>query len=180
MGAQNQVIKPINGDPFIGMLETPVTSAPIVRASRERPFELGLLHCSESASQKISLCRAPPHRREQVAGFLSNLPAYRTGVSPLLRGVEIGLAHGYLLSGPFIKARPPPRLTATGRGRLLGRLVDTCFEPLLTEARPASLRSWALCARRSLRSWWAPCAPPSSCCCSLCACPSTAPCRSRG
>ncbi len=43
------------------MLETPVTSAPI------------------------------------VAGYLSNLPAYRTGVSPLLRGVEIGLAHGFFL-----------------------------------------------------------------------------------
>ena len=41
-----------------------------------------------------------------VAGYLSNLPAYRTGVSPLLRGVEIGLAHGFLLAGPFIKLGP--------------------------------------------------------------------------
>merc|ERR1712178_381831 len=56
-----QVIQPLNGDPFIGMLETPVTSAPI------------------------------------VANYLSNLPAYRTGVAPLLRGVEIGLAHGFFL-----------------------------------------------------------------------------------
>lgn len=40
-----------------------------------------------------------------VAGFLSALPAYRTGVSPLLRGVEVGLAHGFLLVGPFIKVR---------------------------------------------------------------------------
>jgi Photosystem I reaction centre subunit XI len=56
-----QVVLPVNGDPYIGMLETPVTSAPI------------------------------------VAGYLSNLPAYRTGVSPLLRGVEIGLAHGLLV-----------------------------------------------------------------------------------
>jgi len=52
------------------MLETPVTSAPI------------------------------------VASFLSNLPAYRTGVAPVLRGVEIGLAHGFLLVGPFIKLGP--------------------------------------------------------------------------
>jgi hypothetical protein len=28
---QAQVITPLNNDPFIGMLETPVTSAPIVR-----------------------------------------------------------------------------------------------------------------------------------------------------
>ena len=67
---QAQVIKPINGDPFIGMLETPVTSAPV------------------------------------VANFLSNLPAYRTGVSPLTRGVEVGLAHGFFLTGPFIKLGP--------------------------------------------------------------------------
>eukprot|EP00967_Tisochrysis_lutea_P106438 scaffold163228_cov21-Tisochrysis_lutea.AAC.1 len=64
-----QVIQPLNGDPFVGMLETPVTSAPI------------------------------------VANYLSNLPAYRTGVAPNLRGVEIGLAHGFLLAGPFIKVR---------------------------------------------------------------------------
>lgn len=64
------MIQPINGDPFIGMLETPVTSSPL------------------------------------VASYLSNLPAYRTGVSPLLRGVEIGLAHGFLLVGPFIKLGP--------------------------------------------------------------------------
>jgi photosystem I subunit XI len=63
-------VQPINGDPFVGMFETPVTSAPI------------------------------------VAKFLSSLPAYRTGVSPLLRGVEVGLAHGFLIPGPFIAAGP--------------------------------------------------------------------------
>lgn len=31
---------------------------------------------------------------------------HSTGVSPLLRGVEIGLAHGFLLVGPFIKLGP--------------------------------------------------------------------------
>ncbi|KAI4302046.1 hypothetical protein L6164_035265 [Bauhinia variegata] len=65
-----QVIQPINGDPFIGSLETPVTSSPL------------------------------------IAWYLSNLPAYRTAVSPLLRGVEVGLAHGFLLVGPFVKAGP--------------------------------------------------------------------------
>merc|ERR1712118_381072 len=65
-----QLIQPLNGDPFVGMLETPVTSAPL------------------------------------VANYLSSLPAYRTGVAPLLRGVEIGLAHGFFLPGPFIKLGP--------------------------------------------------------------------------
>merc|ERR1719293_626127 len=67
---QVQVIKPLNGDPFIGMLETPVTSD------------------------------------RNVVNYLSNLPAYRTSISPLLRGVEIGLAHGFFLPGPFIKLGP--------------------------------------------------------------------------
>jgi len=67
---KNAVVKPINGDPYIGMMETPVTSAPI------------------------------------VANFLSNLPAYRTGVAPVLRGVEIGLTHGFFVAGPFIKLGP--------------------------------------------------------------------------
>eukprot|EP00897_Mesotaenium_endlicherianum_P000687 jgi/Mesen1/10619/ME000089S10077 len=65
-----QVIEPLNGDPFIGSFETPVTSSPL------------------------------------VSWYLSNLPAYRTAVNPLLRGVEIGLAHGFLLVGPFVKLGP--------------------------------------------------------------------------
>nr|YP_009300559.1 photosystem I reaction center subunit XI [Campylaephora sungminbooi]AKU47478.1 photosystem I reaction center subunit XI [Campylaephora sungminbooi]ALN11925.1 photosystem I reaction center subunit XI [Campylaephora sungminbooi] len=39
-------------------------------------------------------------------GLLSNLPAYRRGLSPLLRGLEIGMAHGYFLVGPFDKLGP--------------------------------------------------------------------------
>ncbi|XP_073300898.1 photosystem I reaction center subunit XI, chloroplastic [Primulina huaijiensis] len=65
-----QVIQPINGDPFIGSLETPITSSPL------------------------------------IAWYLSNLPGYRTAVSPLLRGIEVGLAHGYLLVGPFAVTGP--------------------------------------------------------------------------
>ncbi|KAK8948589.1 hypothetical protein KSP39_PZI005428 [Platanthera zijinensis] len=65
-----QVIQPINNDPFIGSLETPITSSPI------------------------------------IAWYLSNLPAYRTAVSPLLRGIEVGLAHGFFLVGPFVKTGP--------------------------------------------------------------------------
>nr|6LY5_l Chain l, PsaL [Chaetoceros gracilis] len=38
--------------------------------------------------------------------LLKNLPAYRFGLTPLLRGLEIGLAHGYFLIGPFFKLGP--------------------------------------------------------------------------
>ncbi|MGJ3249954.1 MAG: photosystem I reaction center subunit XI [Elainellaceae cyanobacterium] len=38
--------------------------------------------------------------------FINNLPAYRAGLSPQRRGLEIGMAHGYLLYGPFALLGP--------------------------------------------------------------------------
>lgn len=93
-----QVVAPINGDPYIGMLETPVTSAPL------------------------------------VAWYLSNLPAYRTGVSPLLRGVEIGLAHGFFLVGPFIKLGP---LRNTDVADIVGCINGAALVLILTLALTA-------------------------------------------
>ena len=84
MQATYQVVQPINGDPFIGSLETPVTSSPL------------------------------------VAWYLSNLPAYRTAVSPLLRGIEVGLAHGYLLVGPFALTGPLRNTPVHGQAGALG------------------------------------------------------------
>ena len=37
---------------------------------------------------------------------MSNLPAYRLDLAPIIRGLEIGLAHGYFLIGPFTKLGP--------------------------------------------------------------------------
>ncbi|MGB5594922.1 MAG: photosystem I reaction center protein subunit XI [Crocosphaera sp.] len=34
--------------------------------------------------------------------FIYNLPIYRKGLSPLARGLEVGLAHGYFLVGPEV------------------------------------------------------------------------------
>jgi photosystem I subunit 11 len=38
--------------------------------------------------------------------YLSLLPAYKSGLSPLLRGINIGFIHGYFLLGPFVKLGP--------------------------------------------------------------------------
>lgn len=35
--------------------------------------------------------------------WIKNLPIYREGLSPIARGLEIGMAHGYWLLGPFLK-----------------------------------------------------------------------------
>ena len=65
-----ELIKPYNGDPFVGHLSTPISDSDFTRA------------------------------------FIGNLPAYRKGLSPLLRGLEVGMAHGYFLIGPWIKLGP--------------------------------------------------------------------------
>jgi photosystem I subunit 11 len=38
--------------------------------------------------------------------YLNLLPAYKSGLSPLLRGINIGFVHGYFLLGPFVKLGP--------------------------------------------------------------------------
>ncbi|MFP4300110.1 MAG: chlorophyll a/b binding light-harvesting protein [Spirulinaceae cyanobacterium] len=38
--------------------------------------------------------------------FLKNLPIYRPGLSPFSRGLEVGMAHGYWLVGPFVVLGP--------------------------------------------------------------------------
>jgi photosystem II CP43 chlorophyll apoprotein len=38
--------------------------------------------------------------------WVKNLPIYRPGLAPVTRGLEIGMAHGYLLLGPFLKLGP--------------------------------------------------------------------------
>lgn len=115
--AQAQVIQPLNGDPFVGMLETPVTSAPI------------------------------------VANYLSNLPAYRTGVSPLLRGVEIGLAHGFLLPGPFIKvpglAGRQQRSWVAAAAAAAARWQQLQQHGSTTQQHPSSGNGWAAVAAAS-------------------------------
>ncbi|KAK9070298.1 hypothetical protein SSX86_010698 [Deinandra increscens subsp. villosa] len=98
-----QVIQPINSDPFIGSLETPVTSSPL------------------------------------IAWYLSNLLGYRTAVNPLLRGIEVGLAHGFFLVGPFEKARPLRNTEYAGAAGSLaaGGLVDLA-DNRLTGSIPVS------------------------------------------
>ncbi|MBW4659318.1 MAG: photosystem I reaction center subunit XI [Drouetiella hepatica Uher 2000/2452] len=54
-----------------------------------------------------------------VRRFVGNLSAYRPGLSPLRRGLEVGLAHGYLLVGPFAKFNP---LRYTESGTLVALL----------------------------------------------------------
>ncbi|GMI85694.1 photosystem I subunit l [Hibiscus trionum] len=116
-----QVIQPINGDPFIGSLETPITSSPL------------------------------------IAWYLSNLPAYRTAVNPLLRGIEVGLAHDFLLVGPFVKvgplrnivvARQDGSLAAAGLVVILNICLTMYGFALFNEGEPSTASSLTLTKRK--------------------------------
>nr|NP_045050.1 photosystem I subunit XI [Cyanidium caldarium]Q9TM17.1 RecName: Full=Photosystem I reaction center subunit XI; AltName: Full=PSI subunit V; AltName: Full=PSI-L [Cyanidium caldarium]AAF12996.1 unknown [Cyanidium caldarium]WDB00177.1 photosystem I subunit XI [Cyanidium caldarium] len=48
----------------------------------------------------------PVNSSKVTIWYLKNLPIYRRGLSPLLRGLEIGMAHGYFIIGPFYKLGP--------------------------------------------------------------------------
>jgi photosystem I subunit 11 len=55
-----------------------------------------------------------------IKTYINSLPAYRRGLSPFRRGLEVGLAHGYWLLGPFVTFNP---LRLTDVGNLVGLLA---------------------------------------------------------
>jgi photosystem I subunit 11 len=55
--------------------------------------------------------------------FIGNLPAYRKGLSPILRGLEIGMAHGYFLAGPWTKFGPLRDSATANLGGLISAIA---------------------------------------------------------
>lgn len=55
---------------------------------------------------QIGNLETPINSSPIIKAWISNLPAYRPGLSPQRRGLEIGMAHGYLLYGPFALLGP--------------------------------------------------------------------------
>ncbi|MGF1677354.1 MAG: photosystem I reaction center subunit XI [Rivularia sp. (in: cyanobacteria)] len=60
--------------------------------------------------------------------FINNLPAYRKGLTPFMRGLEIGMAHGYFLVGPEVVIGP---LRETAHGANLSGLITAIFITVL-------------------------------------------------
>ncbi|MEH1942610.1 MAG: photosystem I reaction center protein subunit XI [Nostoc sp.] len=61
--------------------------------------------------------------------FINNLPAYRPGITPARRGLEVGMAHGYWIFGPFAKLGP---LRDTDNANLAGLLAAIGLIVVLT------------------------------------------------
>lgn len=64
-----------------------------------------------------------------VTAFIRNLPAYREGLSAHRRGLEVGMAHGYFLYGPFAVLGP---LRNTDLAAVAGLLGAVALVALLT------------------------------------------------
>lgn len=63
--------------------------------------------------------------------WIKNLPLYRAGLPAHKRGLEIGMAHGYFIYGPFALLGP---LRNTGLGDLAGLLSAASLIVILTIA----------------------------------------------
>ncbi|MEB3224599.1 MAG: photosystem I reaction center subunit XI [Synechococcus sp.] len=63
--------------------------------------------------------------------FINNLPGYRPGLSAQRRGLEIGMAHGYFLYGPFALLGP---LRNADFGGVAGLVSTVALVSLLTLA----------------------------------------------
>jgi photosystem I subunit XI len=73
--------------------------------------------------------------------FINNLPAYRPGLTPFRRGLEVGMAHGYLLFGPFAKLGPLRNAPNANLAGLLGTIglvvILTACLSLYANSNPA-------------------------------------------
>jgi photosystem II CP43 chlorophyll apoprotein len=75
-----------------------------IQFNQEPLFE-GIIQPIQNNPQ-IGDLATPINNSEITLRWIQNLPIYRHGLSPITRGLEIGMAHGYLLLGPFLKLGP--------------------------------------------------------------------------
>lgn len=57
-------------------------------------------------SPEVGMLDTPVSSSDFSLMLVQYLPIYRPNLSPLARGLEIGMAHGYFLLGPFVKLGP--------------------------------------------------------------------------
>ncbi|MEM6423837.1 MAG: chlorophyll a/b binding light-harvesting protein [Cyanobacteria bacterium P01_D01_bin.128] len=75
------------------------------RQFNDQPMFTGIIQPPQDNPQ-IGMLDTPISASPLTQTWVKNLPIYRRGLSPIARGLEIGMAHGYLLLGPFLKLGP--------------------------------------------------------------------------
>lgn len=61
---------------------------------------------SDGGDPQVGNLATPVNSSRFTKALINNLPAYRAGLSANRRGLEVGMAHGYLLYGPFALLGP--------------------------------------------------------------------------
>ena len=84
-----------------------------------------------AGNPQVGNLATPINASKITKAFINNLPAYRKGLLPQRRGLEIGMAHGYFLFGPFAWTNP---LRGTQAGNFLGLLEAATIIVILTFA----------------------------------------------
>jgi photosystem I subunit 11 len=94
---------------------------------RNDPRNREVVH--EAGDPQIGNLATPINASGFTEAYINNLPAYRKGLSPGRRALEIGMAHGYWLIGPFAKLGP---LRDTDVANLAGLLSTVGLIIILT------------------------------------------------
>jgi photosystem II CP43 chlorophyll apoprotein len=71
----------------------------------QEPLFSGIIQPYKNDTQQGDLA-TPLNTSAITLTWIKNLPIYRSGLPAIARGLEIGMAHGYLLLGPFLKLGP--------------------------------------------------------------------------
>lgn len=88
-------------------MTNPTSPATAVSQSKAKPNDPRNREVVHVASDPFNGNLATPINASGLSlAFLNNLPAYRQGLTPMRRGLEVGMAHGYWLLGPFVKFGP--------------------------------------------------------------------------
>ena len=90
-------------------------------------FQKGEMVTSFAGNPQNGNLSTPVNSSDFTLWLLKNLPFYRPGLSPIFRGLEIGMAHGYFIIGPFAKLGP---LRDSEQANLVG-LLSACILVLI-------------------------------------------------
>ncbi len=96
---------------------------------------------SAPGDPQIGNLATPVNSSGFTKALIQNLPAYRTGLTPSRRALEIGMAHGYLLYGPFAKLGPLRNTEVANLAGVLGAcglvVILTICLSIYAGSRPA-------------------------------------------
>lgn len=90
---------------------------------------MALQFVSSGGDPQVGNLATPINSSGLVQAWLNNLPAYRPGLTAKRRGLEVGMAHGYLIYGPFTALGP---LRDTAQGTWAGLLSSLALVLILT------------------------------------------------